>query len=772
MKKSWRGMFVLAILVMLGAQSAGAEDLQRVIAIDVTGNRHIEKETILDRVRSKIGQPVDRATISRDVKRLYDSGFFSDVQVIGHRGADGVRLEYAVQEYPLIGNVELVGNHEVTSKDLKVRLKLKSGQVFSPLNERSDINTIRKGYVKKGYYQVDVDVEQKPRGEGIVDVVLHVHEGKVTRIKRIRFIGNKVFTDDDLHEVIGSRQSDAMTWLTDRDLFDKNRMDADSQMLLQYYMNRGYVDAKVESTLVSLSEDKSGFDLTFSLQEGVQYRIGKIELQGDVVPDEATLRKLVTLESGDIYSLSAMQKTIEALTERVGDEGYAFATVTPLFHRDIESRIVDISFDIEKGREVYVERIEVAGNAKTDDSVVRREMRQDEGARYSASKVRRSKERLKRIEYFDDVRVSLPKGSNSQMTKMRVEINEKKSGSLQFGVGYSQVEKLFFTAKIDEKNLLGKGYRASLDGTFGAKTQNYNVGFTDPYFMGEDVSASVGLYKSQTNTTQVQQNYNQANIGGNVGFGIPLTEQLTYSIGYNFNRTTLSNIPATASIVTQSQSGTHMTGEISNSLTYDSRDRVVAPHNGHIEQLTASYAGLGGNDHFYTANASSSVYFPFGKDEDFVLSPSLNVGTIRPQKGYQVPLYRRFSLGGVGSVRGFDSYGISVRDPVTKEALGGDNMATARVNLFFPIPYMQTAGFRGVAFADAGTTWGNVSATVGATTLNVTEPFSFAKIRASLGFGIEWTSPVGPVALVWGFPVRSQPGDVKRQFEFALGGQF
>ena len=468
-----------------------------------------------------------------------------------------------------------------------------------------------------------------------------------------------------------------------------------------------------------------------------------------------------------------MQKTIQAISERVGDEGYAFATVTPLFHRDTDSRIVDITFDIEKGREVYVERIDVAGNEKTDDSVIRREMRQDEGARYSASKVRRSKERLHRLPYLDDVRVSLPKGSNSQMTRMRVEVDEKKSGSFTFGIGYSQLDKLFFKSKLQEKNLFGKGYQASVDGTFGARTKNYTLGFTDPYFLDNDISASVGFHNTQSNALQqVQRNYDTKSTGGNVDFGIPLTETISYSIGYQFDKTSLSNIPASASLLTKSQGGTHTTGELTTSIAYDTRDRVVAPRDGNIERLSLSYAGLGGKDHFYTANASSALYQPLDKEADFVLNPSVNFSMIKAQRGYAIPLYRRFSLGGIGSVRGFDSYGISVRDPATGEALGGDKMFTAGMNLFFPLPYMKTAGFRALVFFDAGTTWGNVSATVAGKTLNVTEPFSFAKIRASTGFGIEWESPIGPIGMVWAFPVKKQQGDIKRQFEFALGAQF
>lgn len=759
------GLLMLFSGMAAHAETPAGEGPVKVIAIDVSGNTHIEKGTILDRVYSRVGQPLDRREISRDVKRLYETGFFSDVHVVGHRSLDGVRLEYVVSEYPLIGDVSIEGNKEVAEKDLKFRLKLKPGLIYNPNSVRADINTIRKGYLKKGYYQVGVSIEEKPRKNGVVDLVIHISEGQVTRIKRIRFIGNKVFSDDELREVIASKQQDAMTWLTDRDVFDKKRLQADTQMLLQHYMNRGYLDVRAESTMVNLSEDKSSFDLTFALQEGIQYTVGKLELQGDIVPDKASLMAKMKLESGETFSLSDMQQSISDMTEVVGDEGYAFANITPLFKRDLDNHIVDITFDIEKGKEVYVEKIEVAGNVKTNDTVIRREIRQQEGARYSASQVRRSRERLTRIEYLKDVRVSLPKGSGSNLNKMRVEVEEKQSGSFSFGVGYSQLESVFLQAKVQEKNLLGKGYQGSLDGTIGTKSQNFTSSITDPYLFGEDISGTLSLYRHKANPLS-QVTYQRNDIGGSVGFGIPLTEYLNYNIGYNFDRTTLKSVPANSSLLIRSQLGTQTTGEVYNSLSYDTRDQVISPTKGHRESIMFSYAGLGGKNHFWQASASTSSYFAFGTDSDFVFSPFASATMIRPLKGQPLPLTRRLSMGGIGTVRGFDSYGISLRDPATQEAVGGDKMFNAGINLFFPVPYMQTHGFRGVLFADSGTVWGSIPS------LGVTERFSFAKMRASVGFGIEWISPVGPIGITWGFPVRTQPGDVKRKFEFAMGTTF
>ncbi|RMH18888.1 MAG: outer membrane protein assembly factor BamA, partial [Gammaproteobacteria bacterium] len=403
----------------------------------------------------------------------------------------GVRLKVRVEEYPLIAKVNLIGNEEVKSKDLKLRLKLKPGYVLSPTLMNADRNTIRKGYLKKGYYQVQVDFIPHALKDGRVNLDIVIDEGDITRIQRIKFIGNKAFTDAELADVIASRTSSLVTWFTDRDVFDRKRFAADGQLLLQHYQNNGYLDVKIESTRLSMSEDKRHFDLTFAIDEGTQYRVSSLNLKGDIVPDEKTLLGLVSLEKGDIYSLQKLRESINAISERVGDEGYAFATVTPLFRRNMEKHVVDISFDIEKGHEVYVERIEISGNEKTDDSVVRRELKQSEAARYSASQINRSRKALNKSRLYKDVRFSFPRGSDPNKVKMKVDLEENKSGSFTFGMGYSQVEKVFFNAKISDNNILGHGYEGSLNGTFGAQTKNYTARITDPYFLGKNLRASL-----------------------------------------------------------------------------------------------------------------------------------------------------------------------------------------------------------------------------------------------------------------------------------------
>ena len=762
---------MLLALMVCQTNALAKSDGGKILSIEVTGNHNVETDTVLAKMRTRAGQELDRRLLSRDVRNLYKSGFFSDIRFTGTRTATGIHLVCHVKEYPLIATLKIQGNDQFPIKDLQMRMKLKPGRIYSPRNIEADRNTLRKGYLKDGYYQVGLEFVPTERKDGRIDLLIRVHEGAVTRINRIYFIGNSVFSDSTLHKEIASRQSDLSSWFSDRDIFDTKRFGADGQLLQQYYLNHGYLDMKLDSEQITMAEDKQHFSLTFSIHEGEQYRVDRVELQGDIVPDKDTLQELIALESGDIYSLKTMRETIQAITARVGDEGYAFATVTPLLKRNLDDHTVVVTFDIEKGQEVYVERIEISGNEKSDDMVVRRLLSQSEGARYSGTQVQHSKDELKRTAYIDDARVSFPKGSADDKVKMKVDLTEKRSGSIAGGVGFSQQEKIIITARISEENLLGKGYQGKLNGQLGKVTQNMTGSLTDPYFLGSNVSATINAFKTQTGT-QTSAQYETDSVGAGLAFGIPITHRIRYDINYQINRTTLSNVPATASLFQRAQIGRQTIGELTHSLSWDSRDNLMTPGKGHFDVLSFGVAGLGGPNRFIEAAASSQWYFPFGEKENIILNPSFKVSTIRGFKGRDIPLWRRYSLGGIGSFRGFDTLGVFIRYPNTKEAVGGDGQSTASLNLFFPLPYVQTAGIRGLFFADAGTVWGSASTVVANTPISVSEPFALSRVRYAAGFGIEWISPIGPIGLSWAFPLKTVPGDVEKSFEFAIGSTF
>ncbi len=742
-----------------------------ILSIDVQGNHNVEKEAVLAKMGSRVGKPLDRRQLSRDVRKLYKSGFFADIRFTGTRTARGIRLVCHVKEHPLIASLKMEGNDEFASKDLKLKLKLKPGRIYSAGYKNSDRNTLRKGYLKKGYYQVGIDFIPTERKDGRIDLIIRIHEGKITRINRIRIIGNKAFSDATLRKVVASRPADLMTWFSDRDIFDTKRFGADGQLLQQYYLNHGYLDMKLDSKQITMAANKQNFSLTFSIHEGIQYRVDKVALQGDLVPDKETLQKLIELKVGNIYSLNEMRTTIDDITARVGDEGYAFATVTPLLNRNIEDHTVAVTFDIEKGEEIYIERVEISGNDKTEDIVVRRLVDQSEGARYSGTQVKHSKETLKRSAFVDDARVSFPKGSAADKALMKIDLTEKKSGSISGGIGFSQREKVILTAKVTEKNVLGKGYQASLNGQIGKITQNITGSLTDPFFLGSHVSASINVFKTKTDP-QTLANYTTDSVGGGIGFGIPITHYINYGINYQYNTTDLSSVPINASLFQRAQIGRQTIGEVTNSLSWDSRDRFTTATSGHVDSVSIGVAGLGGPNRFVEARVSSKWYFPFGKKDEYVLNPSFQFSSIRAFSSREIPLWRRYSLGGIGSFRGFDTFGVSIRDPQTGEAIGGNNQLTGSLNFFFPLPYMQTSGLRALFFVDTGTLWGSASAVVDNTSFSVSEPFSLSRLRYTAGFGVEWLSPIGPIGVSWAFPIKTMPGDIEKSFELGIGSTF
>ncbi|HID36392.1 MAG TPA: outer membrane protein assembly factor BamA [Ghiorsea sp.] len=735
---------------------------ERITSIAIEGNRYVESAAILNKLKSKVGDVMSRRQISRDVRKLFATGLFADVFVEGEAHEGGLKLVYVVVENPVVASVEVEGNDEVTRKKILPVLKIKAGRVISPKAERLDVNSIMGLYLKKGFYQAKVDVQTKALEDGRVEVVFVIDEGEITRVKEIQFIGNAHYTHEELVESLATSPSSFGSWFSDRDVFERKRFEADAQLIQQHYLEHGYLDVRIESTRLMLTPNMDDFYLSMSIHEGDAFTVSGIELQGDLVPSLEKLMEVVELEVGELYALSKLQRTLSAMTEVVGDEGFAFANVTPSFHRNIDDKTVVIVFDIEKGREVYVERVQISGNDKTKDFVVRREMRQHEGERYKSSFVRRSQERIQRLSFMEGVTVSKAQGSKSDQVNLDVNVTEGKSGRFSAGVTYSQIYGTGFTGSVSEQNLFGEGYQANVSADVGGASNNYSIGLVDPYFFRDGVSASVRLFQNQTDLQSLVA-YTYKSQGGSVGLGFALNEYARYSLGYKITTTELSGVdPLTSSIALLSQVGTFTTGELTQGLSYDTRNRTVYASEGGIQSITLGYAGLTGERQFTEITLGSRNYFKLS--DYWTLRAVIGGASIQGYGGVESPIYRRYSMGGVGSVRGYDSFGISLVDPATLDILGGEFKTNTSLDLIFPLPYMAKAGFRGSIFVDAGTVWG--------TTGTVSEVFDLAKVRASYGLGIEWASPVGPLTMVWGFPINRQINDKVRKFEFRLGQGF
>jgi len=755
---------LLCAWLCLGTVSAIAAS-DTILSVDVQGNRYVETAAILADLDTKKGETLHRKVLSRDIQRLYQNGMYEDLQFKGLRTPDGIKLTLYVKERPFIRKYELEGNDAIGSKDLKKRLKLKAGMIFSPVLMMKDINMLRRGYMKKGFYQVQIEPHQQVLGDGAMKLTVHIIEGQKTHIRQIRFMGNHAFDDDTLTSEISARPTDVLSWMLNKDIINKKKFGNDAQRLSMFYQDAGYLDMRVESSQLMLTPDKKAFYLNFSLYEGPIYTVSQLGVTGDLIPSKSKLMDAIALQVGEHYSLSDLRTSIQEMTTLVGDEGYAFATVTPMFKRNLDQHTVSIHFDIEKGRKVYIERIEVVGNEKTDGVVVRREMRLDEREKFSATGLKLSKEKLGRLQLFKDVRISMPKGSAGDKVNVKVDVTENKTGSFTVGFGYSQIEKILFRIKTSQKNLFGKGYGMSATADLGSRTQNFNVSLTDPYFLDKDMQASVNVNKTQTKINQVATAlYTQNNVGGGLGLSFFLSEHVSNAIAYQYSRTNISNLPVNSTLILQAQAGVQSTSEFSDTLAFDDRDKAIATHEGSVYSLRVSAATLGGSNRFMESSINLQHYMPIS--EDVVFRMSTGVSAISGYGGKAVPIYRRYSLGGGNQLHGFEFYGVSMRDSVSNQAVGGNGKMNANLNLFFPLPYMQTGGIRGVAFMDMGTIWGSAVSNVAAV------KFSPSNMRLSAGFGIEWISPVGPITLSWARALKKQPNDVLRSFDFALGSSF
>ncbi len=730
-------------------------------SVSVEGNRYIETAAIMSKIKVKAGDTLSRRQISRDVRRLYATGFFSDIHAEGEHTQDGIKLIYVVVENPVIASVKVEGYDKVSKKKILPLLKLKAGRVLSPKLIREDVNTIRRIYLKKGFYQVQAEVKATPLDDGRVAVHVQIIEGDITRIKAIQLIGNHDFTDEVLIDKLATRASGLGSWFTDSDVFNQKRFSADEQMLVQHYLEHGYLDVNINSLHLMLTPNMDNFYLSMSIYEGEAYTVTGVELQGDLIPSKEALMEEVKLEVGEPYALSKMQKTLQAISEKVGDEGYAFVNVTPSFHRNIQDHTVVVVLDIEKGRQVYVDRIQIAGNDKTKDHVIRREFRQHEGERYKASAVRRSQERVQRLSFMKKVTIAKSSTDHPKKINLDVDVEEGKSGKFSAGISYSQTYGVGLTGSVSEQNLLGEGYQTSLSLDVGGATNTYSLNLRDPYFFKDGVSGSLRVFRNENNL-QSFVSYKYLTQGGSAGLGFELNEYVRYDVGYKVTNTTLSGVPATASLALRSQEGRATTGELTQSLSYDTRNRTYHPSTGGIQSISFGFAGLTGDRKFYETIFSSRNYFELS--DFWTLRATLQLGSIQGYSGLDSPIYRRYSLGGVGTVRGYDSFGISLVDPTTLDILGGQRKLISSLDLIFPLPFMETAGFRGTFFIDAGEVWGSSG--------SVSEQASVANLRGSYGFGIEWASPVGPLTFTWGVPVHRQTYDKVRKFEFNLGQSF
>ena len=735
------------------AESA-APDVVREILVE--GTNRIEFETVVSYLRIKIGDPFDTARMDESLKSLFATGLFSDVTLRREGGALIIR----VIENPIINRVAFEGNNKVSDEDLTAEVQLRARVVYTRTKVQNDVKRILDIYRAGGRFAATVDPKVITLPQNRVDLVFEIKEGDVTGIRRISFIGNRVFDDSDLRSVIQTKESAFWRILTTDDTYDPDRVEFDKELLRKFYLKNGYADFRVVSAVAELTPDREDFFVTFTVEEGERYKFGKIAITSKIrnLDTAPFLDKLRAAEE-DWYNADLIEQTIDKLTAEAGTLGYAFVEVRPRIARRDGERAIDVTFEIREGPRVFVERIEIKGNDRTRDEVVRREMRLAEGDAFNTSKVRLSQRRIRNLGFFEKVEVNNVPGSTPDRTVVQVEVEERSTGQLSLGAGFSSDEGVLGNFSIRESNFLGRGQNVALGFTLSQRTQEIDVSFTEPYFLGRNLAAGIDLFRISKSFDD-EGSFEQRSTGGSLRAGYAIAEFLRQQWKYTLKSDSVRNVDAGASVVIRREEGDTLKSSIGQSLIYDVRNDRFFPTEGYFAKLETTFAGLGGDVRFVQTKVSAATYYsPF---RDITLSLSGRAGHITGLND-TVGVSDRFFIGG-DKFRGFAFGGVGPRDRVTDDALGANTFYTGTAELLFPFGLPKEFGVLGRVFGEAGSAFG----------IDASDPviLNEKSLRFSAGVGISWKSPFGPVRADLAVALKKEPFDDLQLFHFNFGARF
>ena len=747
------------------AQSADSRMMEQtptVGAIRVDGAQRIEPTTVLSYISLKAGDPLTDDNIDKTIKSLYATGFFSDVQLL----LDGSDVIIKIEENPIINRLAFEGNDEIKKEDLEKETQLKPRTVYTRARVQADVDRILNLYHRSGRYAATVEPKIVKLEQNRVDLVFEISEGKQTGIEHISFTGNKAFTASELREVLATRETRWWRVFSSSDYYDPDRVNFDRELLRRHYLNSGYADFRVLSSNAELSPDKSDFFMNFTIEEGERYKLGAIDLTTNIKDFNAeTLRDQIVGKTGDWYNAQYVEKTISNLTNAAGDLQYAFVDIQPDIKRNKDTQTIDITYKINEGARVFIHQVNVKGNTRTLDKVIRRELLLAEGDPYNASKIKQSEQRIKDLGFFGTVKIDVAKTNEADQSDLNVNVEEKSTGEVSVGAGYSTNDGILGDFSIRERNFLGKGQNVKLSATLSQRTQQYDFSFTEPAFLDRDLAAGFDVFRVQTDN-QDSSSYDQDNTGFDLRLGYPLGEKLRQKLTYTLEQTDITNVPVTASRFIREQEGQSTTSSVGQELSYDARDSKLNPTKGYVLRLSNDLAGLGGSISYLRTRTGGDFYYPI--IEDVIFNVDGEVGYVTGLEGKDVRISDRFFLGG-DTLRGFDFGGIGPRDLTggTNDALGGNRFYRASTELSFPVGLPEELGIKGHTFVDAGSLGGlDLKALPG-------EDIRDAEsVRVSAGLGMSWQSPFGPIRIDYAFPLKYESYDQLQRFRFSFGTSF
>jgi outer membrane protein insertion porin family len=721
--------------------------------VKITGNKRVDEAAVKTKLKSKTGEVFFPEDLRDDIKAVYDMGFFEDVMADIKDTGIGKELTFIVKERPVIKKVVITGNKEIKDEKINSTITVKENTILNRTLLIENAEKIKALYATEGFFLANVEPVVERKDEVTAEVKFNINEGDKVRVKRITIIGSKAYDAGDIKGLMDTKEADLFSFVTKSGIFDEAVFQNDLNKIMAHYYDNGYIHANITDHLVSLSSDKKWFFITIALSEGEQYKVGKIDIKGDILTTRDLLMGNVKTTTGEVFSRKILIEDITRLSDIYGDKGYANVDINPVTDVDEKEKRADITFDIHKGELVYIERINISGNVNTRDKVIRREIELSEGMIFSSTSMKRSRNNLNRLGYFDRVNIVPQPGSSENKMVLNVDVKERPTGSISAGIGYSSLDKIIYTAAISQSNFLGTGLKLDLSGNYSRASSRYQLGFTEPWLFDKPISAGFDLFKASRN----YPDFTRDSKGFDIRFGFPVYGRDTRAyLTYKLEDVTVKDVAPNAAQFIQDQQGERTTSSLSGIIRRDTRDDAFFPNNGSVTTLSLEYAGglLGGDNNFIKYVGEGVKYFPLFWNTTFAAHGV--IGVVQGYGGKEPPIFERFYIGGINSIRGFRVRSVGPKDPATQNSIGGDKELYANLEYLFPVAIEQRV--KGLFFFDIGNAYDG--------------KIDLGDLRRSVGTGIRWFSPVGPLRLEWGYNLDRKAGEKAHLWEFTIGTMF
>jgi outer membrane protein insertion porin family len=744
---------LIGFALLVPAPFVSAQEGENIQSVKIQGNKRIDESTILYYIKSKPGTALSKKQIREDIEQIYSLGQFKDIRVETRETLKGLEVEFFVEEIPSIGDVEIAGNDKVDANDIREKIGLKRGATFNDHLILESNEEVLKLYHEKGYFFAQVDIDQSSK-ENLVNVTIRIKEGEKVKIEKIRFSGNKAFPDKELRGQMETQERSWYSFVDDSGVYQKDILKLDMFRVEGFYHDHGYLRIKVLEPRIDINKKAREVHITIPVEEGPQFRVKTLKLSGDdaVSPDE--IQKSIQTKVGDIYNVSQLRQDILTIADLYSQKGYAYADANPVSKLNDEDRTVDLSIEVDKGKKVYVGNIEILGNIKTRDNVIRREFRLKEGELFDGSKLKRSKQRLNNLNFFEDVKIDTHRGQDPDLIDVLTTVTERPTGSFSVGAGFSSVENLIFNTSIAQDNLFGNGQRLSLSAQLSSIRSDFNLNFTEPRLFDSEISLGVDAF----NADQDFLSFDSQSTGGGIRLGKNISEYDSVGLRYRFDNVEVSGVAA-ADETEFFKNETRVTSRIAPTYVHDSRDNFLNPSKGWRHVVGFELAGLGGAK-FTKSVYEVTYYHPlWGK---LVGAAHGRVNYADGYGGEDVPGFERYFMGGPTSLRGFTIEDVGPKDS-DGDPIGGNKSLLINLELQYPF----TKSFRGFVFYDRGNIYGS-----GFNTKTTAKNFDLTEMRSSVGAGIRFISPFGPLGFAYGIKLDKETGEEAAEFHFSAGSAF